>query len=594
MDDHLKERKNMRPLKARGIPERSQVPGVLRKSSEGLRRRMVERPVSVLTSHESMKRRSEERRPLEVPLQKSLKVIGRAKREWETTVDSLPQLICLLDDHGSILRTNRTIERWNLEQVFNVKGRTIHELFHPHCTDSACYLETFWSLAKEELNYHRSSECEVKDRVIERHLHIQVLPISPKLYKKREEVTSYAVVIVNDITERKQVEREILALEEQLHQSQKMEAISRLAGGMAHDFNNLLTPIVGYSQLAISALPPQESVQNDLHEIRKAAESAVALIRQLSIFSKHQPENPQVVNLNHTLSNMDHLIHRLVGEQVTLVTLPAPDLGLVKIDPGQFEQVIVNLVVNARDAMPNGGKLILETSNVTLNQDYVYQHSGMVPGQYVMIAVSDTGVGMTKEVKAHLFEPFFTTKGISSGTGMGLSTAYGIVRQSNGYILVYSELGHGTTLKIYLPRTEEEVEPLPQQEEVTPLPEGHETVLLVEDDPLVRGLTARVLRKQGYHLLEASNGSEALRVAEKHVREVIHLLLTDVVMPGMIGRELAERLRSVFPKIKVLYMSGYTKSAIVHHGLLEEGINYIQKPFMVEALSRKVREVIDQ
>ena len=594
MDDHLKERKNMRPLKARGIPERSQVPGVLRKSSEGLRRRMVERPVSVLTSHESMKRRSEERRPLEVPLQKSLKVIGRAKREWETAVDSLPQLICLLDDHGSILRTNRTIERWNLEQVFNVKGRTIHELFHPHCTDSACYLETFWSLAKEELNYHRSSECEVKDRVIERHLHIQVLPISPKLYKKREEVTSYAVVIVNDITERKQVEREILALEEQLHQSQKMEAISRLAGGMAHDFNNLLTPIVGYSQLAISALPPQESVQNDLHEIRKAAESAVALIRQLSIFSKHQPENPQVVNLNHTLSNMDHLIHRLVGEQVTLVTLPAPDLGLVKIDPGQFEQVIVNLVVNARDAMPNGGKLILETSNVTLNQDYVYQHLGMIPGQYVMIAVSDTGVGMTKEVKAHLFEPFFTTKGISSGTGMGLSTAYGIVRQSNGYILVYSELGHGTTFKIYLPRTEEEVEPLPQQEEVTPLPEGHETVLLVEDDPLVRGLTARVLRKQGYHLLEASNGSEALRVAEKHVREVIHLLLTDVVMPGMIGRELAERLRSVFPKIKVLYMSGYTKSAIVHHGLLEEGINFIQKPFMVETLSRKVREVIDQ
>jgi PAS domain S-box-containing protein len=555
---------------------------------------MVERPVSVLTSHESMKRRSEERRPLEVPLQKSLKVISRAKREWETTVDSLPQLICLLDDHGSILRTNRTIERWNLEQVFNVKGRTIHELFHPHCTDPACYLETFWSLAKEELNYHRSSECEVKDRVIERHLHIQVLPISPKLYKKREETSSHAVVVVHDITERKQVEKEILALEEQLHQSQKMDAICRLAGGMAHDFNNLLTPIVGYSQLAISALPRQESVQNDLHEIRKAAESAVALIRQLSIFSKRQPENLQVVNLNHLFSNMDHLIHRLVGEQVTLVTLPAPDLGLVKIDPGQFEQVIVNLVMNAREAMPNGGKLILETSNVTLNQDYVYQHSGMTPGQYVMMAISDTGVGMTKEVKAHLFEPFFTTKGMSSGTGMGLSTAYGIVRQCNGYILVYSELGHGTTFKIYLPRTEEEVEPLPQQEEVAPLPEGHETVLLVEDDPLVRGLAVRVLRKQGYHLLEASNGSEALRIAEKRIGEEIHLLLTDVVMPGMIGRELAERLRSVFPKIKVLYMSGYTKSAIVHHGLLEEGINYIQKPFTVEALSRKVREVIDQ
>jgi PAS domain S-box-containing protein len=316
---------------------------------------MMEQPVDPLTSHESLKRKFEERRPLDISLQKSLKVIGRAKREWETTVDSLPQLICLIDDQGAILRTNRTIERWNLEQVFNVKGRNIHQLFHPHCTDSTCYLETFWTLAKEELNYHRSSECEVKDRVIERHLHFQVLPISPKMYKKREETPGYAVVVVHDITERKQVEKEILALEEQLHQSQKMEAICRLAGGMAHDFNNLLTPIVGYSQLATNALSPQDSVQNDLREIRKAAESAVALVRQLSIFSKRQPENPQIVNLNHMLLNMDQLIHRLVGDQITLVTLPSPDLGLVKIDPGQFEQVIVNLVVNARDAMPSGG-----------------------------------------------------------------------------------------------------------------------------------------------------------------------------------------------------------------------------------------------
>jgi CheY-like chemotaxis protein len=244
--------------------------------------------------------------------------------------------------------------------------------------------------------------------------------------------------------------------------------------------------------------------------------------------------------------------------------------------------------------MPGGGKLILETSNVTLTQDYVYQHSGMTPGQYVMLAVSDTGIGMTKEVKAHLFEPFFTTKGPSSGTGMGLSSAYGIIRQSNGYVLVYSETGHGTTFKIYLPRTEEEVEPLPQPEEEKSLAGGNETILLVEDEPLVRGLAARVLRKQGYHLLEASNGSEALRIAEKRVGEDIHLILTDVVMPGMIGRELAEKLHSLFPKIKVLYMSGYTSSAIVHHGILEEGMNYIQKPFTLEALARKVREVLDK
>jgi PAS domain S-box-containing protein len=594
MDDRLRERKNTRTLKDRGIPERPQGRGVLRKTSEGLRRRMMEQTVDPLTSHESLKRKFEERRPLDMSLQKSLKVIGRAKREWETTVDSLPQLICLIDDQGAILRTNRTIERWNLEQVFSVKGRNIHKLFHPQCTDSACYLETFWSLAKEELNYHRSSECEVKDRVIERHLHFQVLPISPKMYKKREETPSYAVVIVHDITERKQVEKEILALEEQLHQSQKMEAICRLAGGMAHDFNNLLTPIVGYSQLATNALSPQDPVQNDLHEIRKAAESAVALVRQLSIFSKRQPENPQIVNLNHMLLNMDQLIRRLAGDQIKLVTLPSPDLGLVKIDPGQFEQVIVNLVVNARDAMPSGGKLILETSNLTLTQDYVYQHSGMTPGQYVMLAVSDTGIGMTKEVKAHLFEPFFTTKGMSSGTGMGLSSAYGIIRQTNGYVLVYSETGHGTTFKIYLPRTEEEVELLPQREEEKSVAGGNETILLVEDEPLVRGLAARVLRKQGYHLLGASNGSEALRIAEKRVGEEIHLILTDVVMPGMIGRELAERLHSLFPKMKVLYMSGYTNSAIVHHGLLEEGMNYIQKPFTLEGLAGKVREVLDQ
>jgi two-component system cell cycle sensor histidine kinase/response regulator CckA len=594
MDDRLRERKNARMPKARGIPERPQVRGILRKTSEGLRRRMTEQTISPLTSHESMKRKSEERRPLDTSLQKSLKVIGRAKREWESTVDSLPQLICLIDDQGAMLRTNRTIERWNLGQVFSVKGRNIHQLFHPHCTDSTCYLETFLNLAKEELNYHRSSECEVKDHVIERHLHFQVLPISPKMYRKSEETPSYAVVVVHDITERKQVEREILALEEQLHQSQKMEAICRLAGGMAHDFNNLLTPIVGYSQLATNALSPQDPVQNDLQEIRKAAESTVALVRQLSIFSKRQPENPLAVNLNQMLLNMDQLIRRMAGDQIKLVTLPSPDLGLVKIDPGQFEQVIVNLVVNARDAMPSGGKLILETSNMTLTQDYVYQHSGMTPGEYVMLAVSDTGIGMTQEVKAHLFEPFFTTKGMSSGTGMGLPLAYGIIRQSNGYVLVYSELGHGTTFKIYLPRTEEQVEPLPQQGEKKSLAGGNETILLVEDEPLVRGLAARVLRKQGYHLLEASNGSEALRIAEKRVGEEIHLILTDVVMPGMIGRELAERLHSLFPKMKVLYMSGYTNNAIVHHGILEEGMNYLQKPFTLEALAGKVREVLDQ
>jgi len=283
-----------------------------------------------------------------------------------------------------------------------------------------------------------------------------------------------------------------------------------------------------------------------------------------------------------------------MGEDVELVTVLDEHLGKIKMDPGQMEQVVLNLAINARDAMPSGGKFILETTNVYLDEEYARSHIGVEAGHHVMLSVTDTGSGMSLQVKERLFEPFFTTKEKGKGTGLGLSTVYGIIKQSGGNIWVYSEPGHGTTFKIYLPRTEDQVEPLPQPEEEKPVAGGDETILLVEDEPLVRGLAARVLRKQGYHLLEASNGSEALRITEKRAGEEIHLILTDVVMPGMIGRELAERLHSLFPKMKVLYMSGYTNNAIVHHGILEEGMNYIQKPFTLEALARKVREVLDQ
>jgi two-component system cell cycle sensor histidine kinase/response regulator CckA len=586
--------KSTKRVKNSLITERDQAQKTARKAPNELQGRTKERTAEHRISKGPRKQEAEDHRWEEEPLQESLRLIGRAKREWESSIDSLPDLICLVDDQGHILRTNRTVERWNLGQVANLRGKRIHEFFHPGCTDPACYLEVFWSLAWDELNYGRSTECEVKDRVLERHLHIQVRPISPRIFRKGEEISGYAVVFVNDVTEHKQTEKEIIALEEQQGQSQKMEVIARLAGRIAHDFKNLLTPIGGFAELAMRALSPNDPIYNDLREIQKGAERAKTLIHHLTAFSRRQPLNPQVVDINTILHNMDETLRHLIGEPIELVTVPAPDLGSVKVNPNQFEQMILNLAINALDAMPSGGKLILETSNVTLTQDYAYQHAGMSPGRYVMVAVSDTGTGMTDEVKARLFEPFFTTKGKIAGTGLGLSTVYGIVKQSSGYILVYSELGHGTTFKIYLPRSEEETDAQPRPEVAGSLPRGNETVLLVEDEPLVRGLASRVLREQGYRVLEAANGVEAKHVVQMHAGEKIHLLLTDVVMPGMNGRDLAGNLESLLPKMKVLYMSGYTDQAIVHHGVLEKGMNYIEKPFTVDALACKVREVLDR
>ncbi len=612
MNKHLKNRRSPRLLKESAITERlpalshrssvaagqaaRQAQKVVRKASGNLKRRVKQRGAEPLIADESPKKKIEALKWEEEVLQDRLRLIGRAKREWESLVDSLPQLICLIDDQGYVLRVNRTVERWNLGQVINVRGKRIHELFHPRCADPVCYLEMFLSLACEELNYGRPTECEVKDRVLERHLHIQVRPLTPKLYAKGEEIAGYAFIFINDITEQKQTEKEIIALEKQQQQSLKMEAIARLAGRIAHDFNNLLMPIGGFAELAIHTLSPDNPVIGDLQEIQNATERAKNLINQLTAFSRRQPLNVQVVNLNHLLMNMDKKLRPLLGEQIVLVTVPEPDLSLVKVDPGQFEQVITNLAVNARDAMPKGGKFILETSNITLTQDYVYQHAGMLPGKYVMVGVSDTGIGMSEEIKAHPFEPFFTTKEMKGGggIGLGLSTVYGIVRQNRGHILVYSEQGHGTTFKIYFPRTEEEGDIVHRREVAGHLPKGNETVLLVEDEALVRGLTLRVLREQGYRVLEAANGGEAIRVAQMHAGEEIHLLLTDVVMPGMTGRELADSLKPLLPTMRVLYMSGYTDHAIVHHGVLEEGVNYIEKPFTVNALTCKVREVLDK
>ncbi len=403
-----------------------------------------------------------------------------------------------------------------------------------------------------------------------------------------------AIANVQLFIERVQAEQKAKSFEEQLRQSQKIEAVGRLAGGIAHDFNNLLTVIKGYSDLALIKLKEDDPLKGNLKEIQKASQRATDLTRQLLTFSRRQILEIKVINLNTLLQDLDKMLHRVIGEDIELVYLLSDPLGKVRTDPSQIEQMILNLAVNARDAMPSGGKLTIETANVVLDEIYTRTHIGVKPGRYVMLSVSDTGCGMSPEVREHLFEPFFTTKEIGKGTGLGLSTVYGIVKQSGGEIWCYSEPGQGTTFKIYLPSVEEEVTTLHHEEDDKGrLPQGRETVLLVEDEISVRGFAAQVLRENGYKLLEAANGDDALRMAQVYAGK-IHLLLTDVVMPQMGGKELAGRLKTIQPNIKVLFTSGYTDNAIVRHGVLEPGSNFLQKPFSPVTLAQKVREVLDR
>src|SRR5262245_9567917 len=387
-----------------------------------------------------------------------------------------------------------------------------------------------------------------------------------------------------DITEHKR-------LEGQYRQAQKMEAVGRLAGGIAHDFNNLLTVIAGYGDVLLELLPKGHSARDLLAEVTRAGERAAALTRQLLAFSRQQILAPRVLDLNAVVLDMGRLLRRLIGEDVDLATVAAPWLWPVKADAGQLEQVLANLAVNARDAMPTGGKLTIETRNVELDDAYVRLHTDARPGPHVLLSVSDTGVGMDEATRAHIFEPFFTTKG-EHGTGLGLAMVYGIVRQSGGHVEVYSEAGHGTTFKVYLPRCEETEAPAPVSRRPGTMPSGTATVLLVEDEDAVPSLTRHVLAACGYTVLEARDGAEAMLTAERHGGR-IDLLLTDVVMPRMGGREVAERLQGLYPGMRVLFMSGYTDDAVVRHGILEKQVPFLQKPFTPAALAQKVREVLD-
>jgi two-component system cell cycle sensor histidine kinase/response regulator CckA len=396
-----------------------------------------------------------------------------------------------------------------------------------------------------------------------------------------------------DISDRKQAEQKRGQLEDQLRAAQKAEAVGSLAGGIAHDFNNLLSVILNYAGFALERMPEGDPIRDDILQVKKAGERAAQLTRQLLAFGRKQVLQPVPLDLNLVLADMEKMLRRIIGEDVDLERVEAPDLGLVTADPGQVEQVIMNLVVNARDAMPEGGKLTLETSNIEVNEEYAARHVAVTPGFYVLLAITDTGCGMDEQTKGRLFEPFFTTKAKGKGTGLGLSTVYGIVKQSGGNIWVYSELGKGTTFKIYLPRELTATVAATVRHPVVPRrTTGTETILVVEDEEALREVARRTLGAAGYEVLTAAGGDDALQLSAKRVGD-IQLLLTDVVMPGMNGVRLAQKLLAQRPAVKVLYMSGYTDDAMIHHGVLDAGTNFLSKPFTALGLTWKVREVLD-
>ncbi len=383
-------------------------------------------------------------------------------------------------------------------------------------------------------------------------------------------------------------------LEEQFIQAQKMEVVGHLAGGVAHDFNNILSVIIGYGDLMMSELAADSLPHKCAEEIRQAADRAVALTQQLLVFSRKQTVRMVVLDLNDALKGLDKMLHRLIGENVELSIVPGKQIGRIRADSGQIGQVLMNLVVNARDAMPNGGKLKIETSNAALDENFAEAHENVKAGEYVMLAVSDTGAGMTAEVKARLFEAFFTTKPKGKGTGLGLATCQTIVKQCGGGIEVQSELGKGATFKIYFPRVEQPLDAAVKPAQAQPLAHGTETLLLVEDEPSVRHLACSILESRGYNVLSANNGQEGLRVARECAGPPIRLVITDVIMPQMNGKVMAEWLKTIYPDVKILFTSGYTDDAIARHGVLEPGIAYLPKPYTPAALTQKVRELLDE
>jgi len=477
---------------------------------------------------------------------------------------------------GKLLFCNPAFARiFGFESVEEAMNYNI-ALLYPSLEDRDKFLELLRKKKKLELHEMELRTCHRKP--------VYVIQNAIGTFNNKGELVEIRGYLF-DITERKH-------LEEQFRQAQKMEAIGVLAGGVAHDFNNLLTVITGYCQLLLNRLAKNDPLRKEVEQINEAGERAASLTNQLLAFSRRQVMQPKVLNLNSVILNMDRMLRRLIGEDIVIKTSLDPNLGNVKVDPTQIEQIIMNLAVNARDAMPQGGKFTIETANIYIDETHTKQHVSVQTGPYVLLAISDNGSGMDAETQARIFEPFFTTKGPGKGTGLGLSTVYGIVKQFGGNIWVYSEPGEGTTFKIYLPRVSEEVKSVKHRQVSVESLRGSETILLVEDEKMVRDLASEILQEYNYNVLVASNPAEAISICEQS-RNTIHLLLTDVVMPGMSGPQLSEKLKSLHPEIKVLYMSGYADNAIIQHGVLKPGTPFIQKPFLPQNLLKKVRQILE-
>jgi two-component system, cell cycle sensor histidine kinase and response regulator CckA len=504
---------------------------------------------------------------------------SEARDRLRQIIDLVPMYVYARDRAGRYLLVNQMTADGFKRTPEQVEGRTYTELM------GASYPQLEARL-QEERNVMDSGQMQtVAEDVVTRDGHSPRTFFTMRVPYTTPGTGGQAVLGVSlDITDR-------LNLEAQLRQSQKMDGIGRLAGGVAHDFNNLMTVILGFARLVLAGLSDTSSLRDDVDEIQRAAERAADLTRQLLAFSRQQVLAPRVVTLNEIIVGMDRMFRRLIGEDIEFFTLASPDLPPILVDTGQIEQVLMNLVLNARDAMPEGGKLTIETCAIELDEAYASSHSEVVPGTHVMLAVTDTGSGIDKATQARIFEPFFTTKPKGKGTGLGLSTVFGIVKQSGGHIWVYSEEGKGTTFKLYFPVTRAQPTPASPSAPVA-TQRVSETILVVEDEPQLAKLMVRILTGAGYQVLAARSGREAIELSANHTLP-IQLLLTDVIMPQMSGKQLAAELALRRPTMKVLYVSGYTDNSIVHHGILDPGVAFLQKPFSFDTLTKKVREVLE-
>jgi PAS domain S-box-containing protein len=500
-------------------------------------------------------------------------------RFFKHAIDTAPEGVFWMTQNGVFIYVN--------DRACKSLGYTREELLKMHLWDiDPTFPPERWAAHWVEMRTIQSRLIET----VHRRKDGTLFPIEVSAYRLPYGDEESHLAFVRDITERQKAAEDRNRLEAQLLQAQKLESIGRLAGGVAHDYNNMLGVIIGYSEIMRTKIAPGDPLLKDLGQIQRAAERSKNITQQLLAFSRKQVFEPKILEINDLIHNFEGNLSRLIGEDIELHFIPSQDTGKIVFDPTQIEQILMNLAVNARDAMPNGGKLTIETNNVVLDEAYCREHAGFMPGCFVRLSVSDNGVGMRKETINQIFEPFFTTKDVGKGTGLGLATVYGIVKQGGGFINVYSEPGQGTTFKIYIPKTTGETEVLPASDSGPP-ESGSETFLLVEDDEMVRSMTEIILENLGHKVISAGGPEEAIEIFEKE-HASIDLLITDVVMPKMNGKELHDRLKSICPELKVLFMSGYTTNVIVHHGVLDKGVHLISKPFCINELAAKIRKTL--